>query len=114
MCTLREKYKGTKFPNETNFIDRSQILMFFLNIETYTFSSECNNLRLEQSLEFNQAFLSLKEFKIFFERYHSKAHFLVSVCCIYFIMENIPAHRDLFQFIEILRQYSNFKLLNWL
>ena len=65
MCTLREKYKGTKFPNETNFIDRSQILMFFLNIETYTFSSECNHLRLEQSLEFNQAFLSLKEFKMF-------------------------------------------------
>ena len=29
-------------------------------------------------------------------------------------MENIPAHRDFFQFIEILRRYSNFKLLNWL
>ena len=25
---LREKYKGTKFPNESNFVARSQILMF--------------------------------------------------------------------------------------
>ena len=24
---LREKYKGTKFPNEPNFVGRSQILM---------------------------------------------------------------------------------------
>ena len=26
-------------------------------------------------------------------------------------MDNNPTHRDLFQFVEILRQYSNFKLL---
>ena len=25
---LREKYKGTKFPNESNFVTQSQILMF--------------------------------------------------------------------------------------
>ena len=25
---LREKYKGTKFPNESNFVARSQISMF--------------------------------------------------------------------------------------
>ena len=25
---LTEKYKGTKFPNESNFVARSQILMF--------------------------------------------------------------------------------------
>ena len=25
---LREKYKGTKFPNESNFIAQSQVLMF--------------------------------------------------------------------------------------
>ena len=53
----------------------------------------------------------ISQFKIvqnFFERCHSKAHFPVSVCCICFIMENIPAHRNLFQFIEILRRYSNF------
>ena len=38
----------------------------------------------------------------------------VSVCCIYLIIDNNPTHRDLFQFVEILRQYSNFKLRNWL
>ena len=40
--------------------------------------------------------------------------FPVSVCYIYFIIENISAHRHLIQFIAILRQYSNFKSLNWL
>ena len=54
---LREKYKGAKFPNEANFVARSQILMFQIN---YVFTSECDNLRLAQSLEFNQQFLSLK------------------------------------------------------
>ena len=39
----------TKFPNESNFIARSQILMYPLL-----------NLRLAQNLEFNQPFLSLK------------------------------------------------------
>ena len=29
-----------------------------------------------------------------------KLIFPVSVCCIYFMMENISAHRDLFKFIE--------------
>ena len=32
-----------------------------------------------------------------------KLIFPVCVCCNHFIMENIPAHGDLFQFIEILQ-----------
>ena len=80
----------------------------------YAFSSECNDLRLAQSLEFNQPFMSLKWLKISLKYVFRKFICSVSVCCIYFIMDNNPTHRDLFQFVEILRQYSNFKLLNWL
>ena len=36
--------------------------------------------------------------------------FPVSVRCIYFVIKNISAHRHLIQFIDILREYSNFKL----
>ena len=35
--------------------------------------------------------------------HNSKANISCFVCCIHFIMKNIPAHRDLFQFIEILQ-----------
>ena len=74
----------------------------------------CNNLHLAQTLEFNQPFLSLKLVKISSKDVIRKLIFPVPVCCIYFIIENILVHRDLIQFIEILRQYSNFILPNLL
>ena len=37
----------------------------FENILTHVFTSECDNLRLAQTLEFNPQFLSLKWFKIY-------------------------------------------------
>ena len=30
---LKDKHKGTKFPNESNFVGRSQILCYFFNKE---------------------------------------------------------------------------------
>ena len=60
---------------------------------------------------------TISQFKIvqnFFERCHSKGHFPCSRMLYLFYHGNISAHRDIFQFIKILRRYSNFKLLNWL
>ena len=76
---------------------------YFITKKTNAFSSECNSLRLAQRLEFNQPFLSLRYFKIFSKGVIWKFSFLVRVCCNDFVMENIPAHSDPFQFIEILQ-----------
>ena len=37
---LKDKHKGTKFPNESNFVGRSQILCYFLTKKTYAFFRE--------------------------------------------------------------------------
>ena len=58
-------------------------------------SGHGDNLRLAQSLEFNQQFLSLKLFKISSKDVTWKLIFSASVCYIYFIIENISAHRQL-------------------
>ena len=85
---------GVQLPND-----------YFLTKKIYAFSSECDNLRFADRLEFSQTFLNLKQFsflrKMPFERL--SCFLFLHVCCNDFIMENISAYRDLFQFIEILQ-----------
>ena len=97
----RKKYKSTKLPNEPIFIARSQVSLR-LQKKTHAFPRERDKLPSAERLEFSQPFLSFKQFKISSKCAIRKLIFLVCVCCNDFITENIPALRDLFQFIKIL------------
>ena len=63
--------------------------------------------------EIHPTIFQFKTVQNFFNRCHSKTHFSCFRMLYFFIMENIPAHLDLFQFMKILPRYSTF-LINWL
>ena len=64
---LKEKYKGTKFPTESNFVARSKILMFRFQ--------QRKHMYLRQNAIIQPTISQFKIVPDFFERCHLKAHF---------------------------------------
>ena len=70
---------------------------------TYAFLSECNNLRLGSTFRIQPTMSQFKTVQDFVERCHWNYHFFCFRMLYLSYMENIPAHRDLFHFIEMLQ-----------
>ena len=59
-CWLNSKLCAKRKLSHSDVNTISNFNVSFLTKKTHVFTSECDNLRLAQSLEFNQQFLSLK------------------------------------------------------
>ena len=70
--------------------------VIFRNSSTSTIAGKTGNKNVHQREEY-------KLVQNFSKICHSRAHFFLFLYTVLFIIENIPARRDIFQFIEILR-----------